>query len=126
MIGVALVVFAAILVSGLRTSFTDALDKSLKSDLIVTATDQNGGGTLSPRIVSALDGIQGVETASALNQGDVRRDGRHGGVENGLYGIDPKTFGEVYKAKWVNGDDADLTRPQRFAGSCSRRARRAR
>ncbi len=108
MIGVALVVFAAILVSGLRSSFTDALDSSLKSDLIVTPTDGNGGGTLSPRIVPALEGIAGVEVASALTQGELRRNGRHGGAENGLNGIDPKTFGEVYKATWVTGDDADL------------------
>jgi putative ABC transport system permease protein len=108
MIGVALVVFAAILVTGLRSSFTDALDTSLKSELIVTPTDQNGGGTLSPRIVPALEGIAGVETASSLTQGEVRRNGRHGGLENGLYGIDPKTFGEVYKTTWVKGTDSDL------------------
>ena len=59
MIGVGLVIFAAVLVNGLKTSFTDALDKSLKSDLIVTPSDQQGGGTLSPRIVTSLEGIPG-------------------------------------------------------------------
>ena len=58
MIGVALVVFAAVLVTGLKTSFTSALDKSLKSDLIVTPSDQQGGGTLSPRIVTSLEAIR--------------------------------------------------------------------
>jgi putative ABC transport system permease protein len=108
MIGVALVVFAAVLVTGLKTSFTSALDKSLKSDLIVTPSDQQGGGTLSPRIVTSLESIPGVKVASSLTQGDVRRNGRHGGVETGLYGVDPKTFGDVYKFEWVKGGDADL------------------
>jgi putative ABC transport system permease protein len=109
MIGVGLVIFAAVLVNGLKTSFTDALDKSLKSDLIVTPSDAQGGGTLSPRIVTSLEGIPGVRVASALNQGDVRRNGRHGGSESGLYGVDPKTFGDVYKFEWVKGGNADLT-----------------
>ena len=109
MIGVGLVVFAAVLVTGLKSSFTDALDKSLKSDLIVTPSDQNGGGTLSPRIVTSLEGIPGVEVASSLAQGDVRRNGRHGGEESGLYGVDPKTFGAVYKFEWVKGGDSDLS-----------------
>jgi putative ABC transport system permease protein len=108
MIGVGLVVFVAVFAEGLRTSFTSALDKSLKSDLIVTPTDQNGGGTLSPRIVPALEGIPGVGVASSLTQGDIRRDGKHGGVDNGLYGIQPATLGKVYKVTWVNGNDAAL------------------
>jgi putative ABC transport system permease protein len=108
MIGVALVVFAAVLVTGLKTSFTNALDTSLKSDLIVTASDQQGGGTLSPRLVGSLESIPGVSVASALSQGDVRRNGRHGGQDNGLYGVDPKTFGDVYKFDWVKGGDSDL------------------
>ena len=74
----------------MRTSFTGALDKSLKSDLIVTPSDQKGGGTLSPQIVPALEGIPGVGVASSLTQGDIRRDGRHGGVDNGLYGVQPE------------------------------------
>ncbi|MDP9258974.1 MAG: ABC transporter permease [Actinomycetota bacterium] len=109
MIGVGLVVFVAVFAEGLRTSFTSALDKSLKSDLIVTPTDQNGGGTLSPQIVPALEGISGVGVASSLTQGDIRRDGRHGGRDNGLYGIQPATIGKVYKVTWVAGKDSDLS-----------------
>ncbi|HET6172042.1 MAG TPA: FtsX-like permease family protein [Gaiellales bacterium] len=108
MIGVGLVVFVAVFAAGLRESFTSALDKSLKSDLIVTATDQNGGGTLSPRTVPALERIPGVGVASSLTQGDVRRDGRHGGPQNGLYGIQPATLGQVYKVTWVKGNDSAL------------------
>ena len=113
MIGVGLVVFVAVFAEGLRTSFTDALDQSLKSDLIVTPTDQNGGGTLSPQIVPALESIPGVGVASSLTQGDLRRDGKHGGVDNGLNGIQPATLGKVYKVTWVDGNDSDLTRPER-------------
>jgi putative ABC transport system permease protein len=109
MIGVGLVVFVAVFAEGLRTSFTSALDKSLKSDLIVTPTDQNGGGTLSPQLVPALEGIPGVGVASSLTQGDIRRDGRHGGVDNGLYGIQPATIAKVYKVTWVTGKDSDLS-----------------
>ena len=110
MIGVGLVVFAAVLRDGPQDVVHGRPRPSLKSDLIVTPTDQQGGGTLSPRIVTSLEGIPGVNVASALSQGDVRRNGRHGGAESGLYGVDPKTFGDVYKFDWVNGSDSDLTR----------------
>ena len=38
----------------------------------------------------------------------MRRDGRHGGIENGLYGVQPATLGDVYKVDWVDGNNADL------------------
>ena len=126
MIGVGLVVFVAVFAAGLRSRSRSALDRSLKSDLIVTPTDQKGGGTLSPRIVPALEGIPGVGIASSLAQGDIRRNGRHGGVENGLYGIDPKTLGKVYKVTWVDGQTTRICATWTTAGSCSRRARRSR
>ena len=56
----------------------------------------------------ALEGVPGVGIASSLTQGDVRRNGRHGGIENGLYGVQPATLGKVYKVDWVDGNDADL------------------
>ncbi|MDX6620076.1 MAG: hypothetical protein QOK36_2462 [Gaiellales bacterium] len=56
-----------------------------------------------------LKSIPGVGVASSLAQGDVRRDGRHGSQESGLYGVDPKTFGAVYKFEWIKGGDADLS-----------------
>jgi putative ABC transport system permease protein len=109
MIGVGLVVFVAVFAAGLRTSFTSALDRSLKSDLIVTPTDQEGGGTLSPQIVPALEGIPGVGVASSLTAGDIRRDGKHGGPDNALNGVQPATIGKVYKTTWVTGNDSDLS-----------------
>jgi putative ABC transport system permease protein len=104
------VVFVAVFAAGLRTSFTSALDKSLKSDLIITPTDQQGGGTLSPQIVPALEGISGIGIASPLTNGDIRRDGKHGGPDNALNGVDPATIGKVYKTTWVTGNDSDLSR----------------
>ena len=123
MIGVGLVVFVAVFAAGLRTSFTSALDKSLKSDLIVTPTDQQGGGTLSPRIVPALEGIPGVGVASSLTQGDIRRDGRHGGQDNGLYGIEPEDVRRRLQGHVGQGRGRRPARPRRHAASCSRRAR---
>jgi putative ABC transport system permease protein len=109
MIGVGLVVFVAVFAAGLRTSFTSALDRSLKSDLIVTPTDQQGGGTLSPQIVPSLESIPGVGIASSLSAGDIRRDGKRGGPDNALNGIQPATIGKVYKTTWVTGNDSDLS-----------------
>jgi putative ABC transport system permease protein len=109
MIGVGLVVFVAVFAAGLRTSFTSALDRSLKSDLIVTPSDQQGGGTLSPQIVRALERIPGVGVASPLTAGDIRRDGKHGGPQNALNGVQPATIGKVYKVTWVTGKDSDLS-----------------
>ena len=113
MIGVGLVVFVAVFAQGLRTSFTSALDRSLKSDLIVTPTDQQGGGTLAPRIVPALEGIPGVGVASALSQGDVRRDGRHGGAENGLYGVQPSTPRPGLQSRLGHGEQLRPAQPER-------------
>jgi putative ABC transport system permease protein len=101
-------VFVAVFAAGIRASLSETLDKSLKSDLIVTPTDQQGGGTLSPKILTALETLPGVGTASPLSSGDLRRNGRHGGIETALNGVDPKTLGAVYKMTWVDGDDADL------------------
>ena len=109
MIGVGLVVFVAVFAAGLRTSFTSALDRSLKSDLIVTPSDQQGGGTLSPQIVRALERIPGVGVASPLTAGDIRRDGKHGGPQNALNGVEPATIGKVYKVTWVTGKNSDLS-----------------
>jgi hypothetical protein len=75
----------------------------------VTPSDQQGGGTLSPRIVPALERVPGVGVASSLTQGDIRRNGRHGGIDSGLYGVQPATLGKVYKVTWVSGNDSDLT-----------------
>ena len=75
----------------------------------MTPTDAQGGGTLSPRIVKALESIQGIGIASPLSAGDIRRDGRHGGPDSALNGVDPATIGKVYKVTWIKGDDSDLS-----------------
>ena len=64
MIGVGLVSSSPSSSTGLKDTFTGALDRSIKSDLIVTPSDQQGGGHLSPRIVHGLEGIPGVQVAS--------------------------------------------------------------
>ena len=63
MIGVALVVFVGIFAQGLKETFTRAIDRSIKSDLIVTSQSQNE--SLTPAAVDAAATVEGVDVAPA-------------------------------------------------------------
>ncbi len=123
MIGVGLVVFVAVFAQGLRTSFTSALDRSLKSDLIVTPTDQQGGGTLAPRIVPALEGDSRRRRRLVAQPGRraARRPSRRRGER-------PLRRAAVHARPGLQGrlghrEQLRPAQPEREPGSCSRRAR---
>ena len=74
MIGIALVTFISVLANGLRVSNSDAIERQIQSDLIVTSQD---GYTEFPAAVGdAVEEVEGVETVSNVRQdiiGDRRR-----------------------------------------------------
>ena len=109
MIGIGLAVFVAVFAAGLKDSFTGGLDRSIKSDLVVRAADQQGGGTLNTNTRAEAEKVDGVDVASPIQTSDVRFTGS-GGTDL-LYGVDPKTFGSVYSFDW-QGDSTDAALQQ--------------
>lgn len=96
MIGVGLVVFVAVFADGLKASFFDALDRTIKGDLVVT------GRNFFPMpraTVDAVQGVEGVEIAAGVRFAEARVDGATGAV----YGIDPQRLPQVFAFDWRGG-----------------------
>ena len=100
MIGTGLVVFVAILGSGLKTSITSSIDRSMHGDFMIKPEAQ--GAPLPSGVVSEIGGVPGIETVSPVGTVMVRA-----GQSTQTYvaGIDPETFGEVYSFDWAEGSD---------------------
>jgi putative ABC transport system permease protein len=105
MIGVGLVVFVAVFAQGLKVSFTDAIQGSLQSDVVVSPSNFASDGTLPPGVRTAIEGAPGVEASTAFGSTELKLD--NGGVEF-VTAIDPKTYGEIYDFDWIEGDDSLL------------------
>jgi putative ABC transport system permease protein len=98
MIGIALVTFVAVLANGLRVSNSDAIERQIQADLIVTSQD---GYTEFPAAAGeAAAGADGVEAASNIRQEIAELDGD--GVN--LTGLDERV-GELYAFRWKEGSD---------------------
>ncbi len=101
MIGIGLAVFVAVFAAGLKDSFTGGLDRSIKSDLVVRAADQQGGGNLSIASQAQAKRVSGVQVASPIKTTQVRFTGAHG--NDSIYGVDPETILDVYRFDWQDG-----------------------
>ncbi len=106
MIGVALVVFAAVFASSATKSVGDALDQTFAGDLTISNTD--GFSPISPDIARQVAKVDGVETVSPIS-------GAPGEIETStptkalITGLDPSTLTQVAKLDWTDGDDSTLT-----------------
>jgi putative ABC transport system permease protein len=100
MVGTGLVVFVAILGSGLKTSINDSLDRSVHGDLIVQA--ETYGASLPSRVVDTTDAVPGVAVASPVGIVLAQIDEKTQAL---LAGIDVDTFGTVYGLEWEKGSD---------------------
>jgi len=105
MIGVALVVFAAIFASSATKSVGDALDQTYVGDLTITSTD--GFSPFSPEIGEAVAEIDGVETVSAVAGSGARIELPSGPDEQIITGLDGN-LPAVAALDWVDGSDATL------------------
>jgi putative ABC transport system permease protein len=85
MIGLALITFVSILGTGVRSSFTGAVNQLFVADYAL----QGDGEPVSDRVAASARGAQGVEAVSEIRGGEARLDG---------------------KAIHVTGVDADLTK----------------
>ena len=101
MIGIALVTFVAVLAQGLRVSNSDAIERQIQADLIVTS--QDGYSEFPAAVGEAAEGVGGVETVSNVRQdiSEIDGDGAN------LTGLDDR-INEVYDFRWVEGSDEVL------------------
>jgi putative ABC transport system permease protein len=103
MIGIALVTFVAVLAQGLRVSNSDAIERQIQADLIVTS--QDGYSEFPAAVGDAVEGANNVETVSNVRQDMADIDGNGGN----LTGLDP-AIDEVYDFRWEEGSDEVLAR----------------
>ena len=102
MIGIALVTFISVLANGLRVSNSDAIERQIQSDLIITS--QDGYSEFPAAVGDAAAGADGVETTSNVRQDLAQIDGDGAN----LTGLDDQVA-EVYDFRWEEGSDAVLT-----------------
>jgi putative ABC transport system permease protein len=102
MIGIALVTFVAVLAHGLRISNSDAIERQIQADLIVTSED--GYSEFPAAVGDAVEDGREVETVSNVRQDIAEIDGNAGN----LTGLDAR-IDDVYDFRWVEGSDELLT-----------------
>jgi putative ABC transport system permease protein len=87
-----------VLAHGLRVSNSDAIERQIQADLIVTSED--GYSEFPAAVGDAVEGARGVETVSNVRQDIAEIDGNAGN----LTGLDIR-IDEVYDFRWVEGSD---------------------
>ena len=102
MIGIALVTFISVLANGLRVSNSDAIERQIQSDLIVTS--QDGYSEFPAAVGDAVADVGGIETVSNVRQDIAQIDGDGAN----LTGLDDE-ISAVYDFRWKDGSDAVLT-----------------
>ena len=106
MIGLAMVVFLAVFAQAMKGSFSGALDKSTRAELVVQ--DRTAFMGVPQRDVRALNGISGVDTAEGTAYADLKV--KKSGVMS-AYAVDPAVFGRVWALDWrKGGGDALLSK----------------
>lgn len=98
MIGIALVTFVAVLAQGLRVSNSDAIERQIQADLIITS--QDGYSEFPAAVGDAVEDAPGVETISNVRQ-DIAEINGNG---SNLTGLDER-IDDVYDFRWEEGSD---------------------
>jgi putative ABC transport system permease protein len=102
MIGIALVTFVAVLAEGMRASNSDAIERQVIADYVVTS--QDGFTPFVASAGSAAANAPGVTAAS-----DVRSElGKADNSGQYITGLDPATITKVYRFDWQHGSNAVL------------------
>ena len=105
MIGVALVAFVATLGAGLRNSVSDALNKQVTADYVVTPNSTNSNSPFPTGEAKTLAALPGVRAATGLSSDRAKAFGK----STGIAAIDPAAFGSVYHFAWKQGSEAVLS-----------------
>jgi putative ABC transport system permease protein len=109
MVGLALVVFVAVLAAGLKDSITGGIDRRLAgADLFLT----NGNlSPVSPGVAKVVAGAPGVSFVSPQYDEQVEVNGRKvSTLTDVLNGVEPARFARIYRADWRHGSEAALLR----------------
>jgi putative ABC transport system permease protein len=102
MIGIALVTFVSVLAQGLRTSNSDAIERQIRADFVITSQDG-----YTPFVAAAGDAARSTRGAQVVT--DVRTDlAEVGGSDRYVTGIDPNRITNTYAFEWKQGSDAVL------------------
>src|SRR3954452_19499447 len=101
MVGVALVTFASIFAAGAKSTIRDAVHNGSRAQAVVESTNF---GSFSSQATQAVAKVPGVKEVGALRSAQGRVDGK----KEGVTGIDPRTFPDLYHADWKQGDDNTL------------------
>jgi putative ABC transport system permease protein len=101
MIGLALVLFVTIFANGLRSSFDDVVERQFAGDLAVLHDD--GFSDIPARTADAAARVPGVRALTRVKGTPTRLEGGAGTVFTS--GIEPDTFGSIYRFDWVERGD---------------------
>jgi ABC-type antimicrobial peptide transport system permease subunit len=101
MIGIALVTFVGVLAEGIRGSNSEAIERQIQADLIVTS--QDGYSEFPAAVGDALTELQDTDVVSNVRQDAAEVDG----TAANLTGLD-ESIAEVYDFRWVEGSDEVL------------------
>ena len=101
MVGIGLVVFVAVFVDGLKSSFFDALDKTVRSDLIIIGENF---GSLPAGIVGVTQSAPGVASALGVGFAEVEVGGKH----ESLNAVDPAGARAAVRFDWQKGGSDKL------------------
>ena len=97
MIGVALVTFVAVLAHGLKSSFSDSLDRQLAANYVVTS--QDGFTPFPPETAQALRSAPGVNSITTIESDQIKAFGKKDSID----GIDPGSVDQLVKYEWQAG-----------------------
>jgi len=94
MIGIALVVFVAVFAESIKESIGESILNDFPADLSAQSTNFQVG--LSPTFAEEVDGLNEVETVSALQIGTIRVTENAGPSDTQVVGMEPTTITAVY------------------------------
>ena len=105
-IGLALVAFVATLGAGLRNSVSDALDKQVTADYVVTPSSSDSSMDVPRGATKPLSALPNVQVVSGIRNDRARAFG----TSTVVAAVDPSTITMVYRFAWKDGSDAALSR----------------
>ena len=99
MVGLAVVVFVAVFAQGMKSSFIDSFDATVRGDLIVQSKNYLAMPAQTLRLV---EGAPSVEVAAGLS-GEQAQAGRERLLVP-VYGVEPVAFDRVWRFDWLAGE----------------------
>jgi len=105
MIGLGVVVFVAVFAQGLKSSFIDSYDRTVRADYVISGTNFL---PLPTEAIRRAEAVPSAQVVAPLSAQQVRAGGND--VTAAVYGIDPGTFQRLWQFDWLDGSDALLSR----------------